>query len=344
MKEVLKMNENIIKNRSELLFLYDVEDGNPNGDPADENKPRIDDDTNINIVTDVRLKRTVRDYLMQKGFEIFVREISNDKGEIQDAKARARNFLTTTGGSLEVQMGEIKNTILEKCIDVRLFGGTIPVELKIKKMKKEENTDNDTEEESKKKSSITLTGPVQFKMGRSLNKVKLQYIKGTGAFASDIGKEQKTFREEWILYYSLICFYGIVNENAAKETKLTEEDVNHLLDGMWNGTKNLISRSKMAHNPRILLKINYKEKNYHIGDIDKLVKYSSDLADEEVRDISNLRIDLTKLIETLEKNKDKIESLDWKVDDRVKTFINGSERKLSDILTEAHLNNKELSL
>ena len=53
----------VIKNRSELLFLYDITDANPNGDPIDENKPRIDEETGINIVTDVRLKRTVRDYL-----------------------------------------------------------------------------------------------------------------------------------------------------------------------------------------------------------------------------------------------------------------------------------------
>jgi len=53
----------MIKNRSEILFIYDVKDANPNGDPLDENKPRIDEETNMNIVTDVRLKRTIRDYL-----------------------------------------------------------------------------------------------------------------------------------------------------------------------------------------------------------------------------------------------------------------------------------------
>jgi len=57
------MSDNTIKNRSEILFIYDVKDANPNGDPIDENKPRIDEETGINYVTDVRLKRTVRDYL-----------------------------------------------------------------------------------------------------------------------------------------------------------------------------------------------------------------------------------------------------------------------------------------
>ena len=84
----------VIKSRSEIVFLYDIKDANPNGDPLDENKPRIDEETGINIVTDVRLKRTIRDYLMNfKNEEIFVREITDEAGKIQDAKLRAKDFL-----------------------------------------------------------------------------------------------------------------------------------------------------------------------------------------------------------------------------------------------------------
>ncbi len=69
-----------LTNRSEILFLYDIQNANPNGDPNDENKPRIDEETGNNIVTDVRLKRTIRDYLMEeKKQEIFVREIVYDE-------------------------------------------------------------------------------------------------------------------------------------------------------------------------------------------------------------------------------------------------------------------------
>jgi len=159
----------MIKNRQEILFLYDVTDANPNGDPLDENKPRIDEETGVNIVTDVRLKRTIRDYLFSyKGYDgsngkdIFVRELESEKGGIKDGKARAKDF------------NEDLNEIIEKAIDIRLFGGVIPLD----------------------KASITFTGPVQFGMGRSLNKVSLKHIKGTGAFASGEGKAQKTFREE----------------------------------------------------------------------------------------------------------------------------------------------------
>jgi CRISPR/Cas system type I-B associated protein Csh2 (Cas7 group RAMP superfamily) len=59
-----KMSE-IITNRREIVFIYDIVNSNSNGDPVDENKPRIDEETGLNIVTDVRLKRTIRDYLYE---------------------------------------------------------------------------------------------------------------------------------------------------------------------------------------------------------------------------------------------------------------------------------------
>lgn len=310
MVEVKKVSE-AIKNRSEILFLYDIKDANPNGDPLDENKPRIDEENGINIVTDVRLKRTIRDYLMNfKNEQIFVREITDEEGHIQDAKLRAKDFLNGVNELENMGFNKKKNVIKEKilneCIDVRLFGATIPLELAVKK--------------KKVKGSIILTGPVQFRIGRSLHKVELKHIKGTGAFASKEGATQKTFREEDILPYSLIAFYGIVNENAAQHTELTEDDVKLLLEGMWNGTKNLISRSKVGQMPRLLLKVNYKEKNYHIGDLDRLItiKNLENLNQEGIRDISEIVLDANQLVETLNKNEGKIESIDMKIDDRVK--------------------------
>ena len=175
-------------NRSELLFCYDITNGNPNGDPLDDNKPRIDEEGEINIVTDVRLKRTIRDYLADyKDKEIFVQEIVDDEGIVQDAKTRLNDYYNKEYDSLS----EFNNDLLSQCIDIRLFGATIPSEIKINK---------------KKVSSIVFTGPVQFRMGKSLNKVELNHIKGTGAFASTTGKTQKTFREEYLLPYSFDPF------------------------------------------------------------------------------------------------------------------------------------------
>lgn len=315
---------NDVKNRSEIVFLYDVKDANPNGDPLDENKPRIDEETGINIVTDVRLKRTIRDYRMNfKDQEIFVREKTDEKGNIQDAKLRAKDFLNDVkdieSKGFNEEKNIIKDKIVESCIDVRLFGATIPLDLSIKEGSKTKSVTG----------SITLTGPVQFRMGRSLHKVEMKHIKGTGAFASRADATQKTFREEDILPYSLICFYGIINENAAKHTKLTEEDVELLLDGLWNGTKNLISRSKAGQMPRLLLKVNYKESNYHIGDLDKRIKLRSEKNDVEIRDISDVVLDASELIETLNRNKDKIESIDIRYDERVNVDFSSLDKEIS---------------
>lgn len=309
----------LVKNRSEIVFFYDIKDANPNGDPLDENKPRIDEETGINIVTDVRLKRTIRDYLMNfKGEEIFVREIADENGIIQDAKQRANNFLEKDdlkGSSFNKQKEAIKKAILNKCIDTRLFGATIPLDISVKEGNKVKNVTG----------SITLTGPVQFRMGRSLHKVELKHIKGTGAFAAGKDKRQKTFREEDILPYSLISFYGIINENAAKHTLLTNNDISLLLEGIWNGTKNLISRSKVGQSPRLLLKVNYKEENYHIGDLDKLIKIKDikNIAEEKIRDISEIELDTSELVEILNSDKEKIESIDLKINDRVKINLEG---------------------
>jgi len=118
---------------------------------------------------------------------------------------------------------------------------------------------------------ITCTGPVQFRFGRTLHPVEPQFYKGTTVFPSGEGKEQGTFTDIHKIPYGLIAFYGVVNENAAKDTKLTQEDVNLLYEGIWNGTKNLITRSKFSHNPKLLVVIDYKEPNFFIGDIDKLL-------------------------------------------------------------------------
>ncbi|MGB4306281.1 MAG: type I-B CRISPR-associated protein Cas7/Csh2 [Methanosarcina flavescens] len=326
-----------VNRRSEIVFLYDIKDGNPNGDPLDENKPRIDEETGINLVTDVRFKRTIRDHLYKfRGKEIFVREISDENGSIQDAKMRARDFLTIEEplDSFETGKNVINENLLADCIDVRLFGGTVPLELKVKKGNK---TDKET-------GSITHTGPIQFKIGRSMHKVFTKHFRGTGAFASKEGASQKTFREEDFLPYSLINFYGIINENAAKDTKLSEEDIDLLLDGMWNGTKNLISRSKVGQVPRLLLKVNYKEGNYHIGDLNNLLSLKSDLIDEEIRDISQVRIEVRKLIEVLGKNKDKIENAQLCMDGSVVFTYGGEEIDFEKSLVEAGISTEILSM
>ncbi len=293
-----------IKNRSEILFLYDVKDANPNGDPVDENKPRIDEETGVNIVTDVRLKRTIRDYLHDyKKQEIFVLEARDEKGNLKTKEQRLQEFNNNP------------KEVIDKCIDIRLFGATTAVEDK----------------------TMALTGPVQFKFGRSLHKVDMTFIKGTTVMPSGAEKKQGTFTERYIVPYSLIVFYGIVNETAASQQliPLSGQDILLMLEAIWNGTKNLISGTKFGQMPRLLLQVVYKQGlNFYIGELDKLISISTDKADEALRDISEVKVEVGQLIEALKKHREKIEAIRFKLDPRVSITQDNKDINLVDALQD----------
>jgi CRISPR-associated protein Csh2 len=296
-----------INKKTEILFLYDIENANPNGDPMNENRPRFDAETGTALVSDVRLKRTVRDYWFdyegfngKEGKDIFVRELMyNDdkdpqKKYVQDGKRRADNFKSD------------EETILDTCIDIRVFGGVIPL----------------------KNDSITLTGPVQFQMGRSLNKVEIITEQGTGAFASGEKKGQATFRTEYKLPYAIIGFNGIVNDKAAEKSKMTEEDLQLLLKGIWEGTKNLISRSKFGQRPLLLLAVTFCD-SYYLGGMRQKLKLVSEMNEEAIRSVNDYSVDVTGLFESLKKVSDKIESLYVVVADELKLVNNGETVKFA---------------
>ncbi len=290
----------IISNRSELLFLYDIENANPNGDPLNENRPRFDTESSTILVSDVRLKRTIRDYWYEyKGFngqgenqDIFVRETTyteGDKEYIKDGKRRAKDFQ------------EQATIILNKCIDIRVFGGVIPLS-------------ND---------SITKIGPVQFQMGRSLNKTEIIEEQGTGAFASGDKKGQATFRTEYKIPYAVIGFNGVINEKSAQYSTMNEDDKALLIEGIWEGTKNLISRSKFGQAPLFLLTIDYNEP-FYIGNLRQRLKLDCGEKNEmQIRSTNDFKLDVTELVEVLKANKDKIAALSLKTDSRLTTINKG---------------------
>ncbi len=282
-----------INTRSEILFLYEIENANPNGDPLNENRPRFDTEDNKVLVSDVRLKRTIRDYWFEyKGFngsngkDIFVRET---KYEID-----GKSFVTSGKQRAEI-FKESKDKVLETCIDVRVFGGILPI----------------------KGDTFTFTGPTQFQMGKSLHEVDIVTEQGTGAFASGEKKGQATFRIEYKVPYALIGFNGIINEKAAQYTSMTEEDKDLLIDGIWNGTKNLISRSKFGQVPMLLLIVNYKEP-FYIGGLRQLLKLRTDKNDLQIRGTEDYALDISKIRNALRENSDKIENILVQVDPRLK--------------------------
>jgi CRISPR-associated protein Csh2 len=288
----------IISNRSELLFLYDIENANPNGDPLNENRPRFDTESSTILVSDVRLKRTIRDYWFEyKGYngqgdnqDIFVRETKYEDGGkeyIKDGKRRAKDFQ------------ELANVIIDKCIDIRVFGGVIPLS-------------ND---------SITYIGPVQFQMGKSLNKTEIIEEQGTGAFASGDKKLQATFRTEYKIPYAIIGFNGVINEKSAQYSKMNEADKALLMEGIWYGTKNLISRSKFGQAPLFLLSIDYNEP-FYIGNLRQRVKLNcGEMNEMQIRSTNDFKLDVTELVAILKANKDKIANISLRVDSRL-TMVN----------------------
>ncbi len=145
-------------------------------------------------------------------------------------------------------------------------------------------------------------------MGRSLNQTEVATEQGTGAFASGDKKSQATFRTEYKLPYALIGVNGIVNEKAAQYSTMTEDDKTLLLEGLWEGTKNLISRSKFGQNPVLLLNVEYKEA-FYIGNLRQRVKLVSSKNDLEIRSIEDITLDISDLLAELKKYKDKIEKV-----------------------------------
>lgn len=289
-----------LRTRSEILFLYDVTDANPNGDPIDENRPRVDEETGQNMVSDVRLKRTVRDYLFgYKGCEVFVRGIVESDGKLRTKEKR------------QEELGSTAESILEKCVDLRLFGATIAV----------------------KGQSMTATGPVQFKFGRSLHPVEVVHVRGTTVMPSGTDRAQGTFTDAFILPYSLIAFYGVVNENAAalhnqmplpREVWLTEEDVALMLEGLWHGTKQLISRSKFGQMPRLLLHIVYKDAGFFLGQLDHLVRLETyGKQGQQLRRVEELALDVTQLAVRLDGNRQRIRRVQWAWDPDLSLLVEG---------------------
>lgn len=290
----------VISQRSEILFLYDCKLCNPNGDPLDANRPRMDEANSQCLVTDVRLKRTIRDYLMENGYDgkdpdkdIFIRD-EDDKPVTGDQRSKAYKD---------------KEEFVSKFIDVRLFGGV--------SAPKVDKASKDSKEKEKK--VFNLTGPVQFGMGRSLNRVNVNFIKGTGAFATSEGAGNKTFREEYNITYGLIGFHAVINENAARHTHLSEADVELLIDAIWNGTKGLLSRSKKGHMPRLLVKINYNSPQFFIGDLVERLSLDFDkgVKEEALTDVEDFTINTSVLNKVLKEHSDKIALITVMKDERL---------------------------
>ena len=118
-----------------------------------------------------------------------------------------------------------------------------------------------------------------------------------------------------------------------------------LIDGLWNGTKNLISRSKVGQMPRLLISVTYKEKNYHIGDLNALIKKGkTEVPDEEIRDITQIPLDISALIDAFAANTAKIDHIEYCIDPRLNLTVKEKAVALEEVLKSAKCLSNQINL
>ncbi|ELZ68873.1 CRISPR-associated Csh2 family protein [Haloferax prahovense DSM 18310] len=302
-----------ISNRSEIFMLTDARNANPNGDPRRDDRPRRDDN-DIGIVTDSRFKRYVRDQLTEDGFgvllesprfipegvstreELYLRLMDMDPEKIADADSET-----------------IAKRFLERSTDTRLFGATVTI--------KGDANDDDaelTDEESDAVDAIRASlprqyiGPIQFGHGESLHPVALNDESNQLAvtLSSSTENEQGTFADDHRVRFGVYSFTAVVNENAAKNTGLSERDVKRLDSVVWRAWKNqTLTRSKVGQEPRLYLRVEYSTDSFHLGDLDLGVELADEDAYPTFSDITDATLNVDGLVEQLAAHESHIEAV-----------------------------------
>lgn len=315
----------IIANNSDFLFLYDASQCNPNGDPDQENKPRMDYDTDTNLVTDTRVKRYIRDFLKMTGYEVFV-DMEGDSKVSADSKLKA-----VIGRLLDDEMEldkvfaenpEMKNRFLE----VKEKSKIISSEQMLKFIQDKKNRElcyrlnlfllsylvkqkfidirlfgSAFAIEGFNKSYI---GPIQLNWGYSLNKVQLMESNSIVTIMND---DNSTFGKDYRVHYSLLAFNGTINKYAASATGLTSEDLKIFRNSIWDSIPSLPTRSKLNQYPKLYIEIVYNDgfHNGYFGDLRNLLSATPlDGKDaKQVRKFNEITLDLKPLKSIIAENK-----------------------------------------
>lgn len=208
-----------IENRYEFVLFFDVENGNPNGDPDAGNMPRIDPETSFGLVSDVCIKRKIRNYVALTkenidGYEIYVQEgaVLNQ----QHAKAYVAKGLDPKAKlkAAEITDAKLKDFMCEHFFDVRTFGAVMTTEVNCGQVR----------------------GPVQLTFSRSLDPIVPQEITVTRMAVTnekDLEKE-RTMGRKHIVNYALYRVEGFISAPLAQQTGFTEEDLKLLWEALIN--------------------------------------------------------------------------------------------------------------
>jgi CRISPR-associated protein Csh2 len=309
-------DSDILNNRSEIIFAYDAKDTNPNGNPLSANdKPRIDETTGTAVVTDVRLKRYIRDQLDDDGYGVYIQNPT--KSDADSVLDRDDLFSAVTGID-EDDLGdmtgsEAADTFLSNATDVRYFGATC-------------SFSSDFQDELGEGFPGQFIGPVQFSHARSLNTVvqKSEAKQLSTVVSSGGDAEQGTFATDNRLQYAFIPFHGVVNEVGADDTLLSQTDVERLDTLLWRALKNqTLTRSKIGHQPRLYLRVEYATDAFHIGTLDDGLELTQETPDAELRKIVDIVLGVDGLLSDIKTYSNHIDTVHVAADQHLTVEVDG---------------------
>lgn len=209
-----------LKNRIDFVYIFDVQDGNPNGDPDAGNLPRVDAETGMGLVTDVCLKRKVRNYVQvakkqADGYDIFVKEkaVLNDEIDKAHDNSEVKNIQNE-----KEKTDAARKFMCKAYYDIRTFGAVM----------------------STGKNAGQVRGPIQLTFARSVDPVATsehsitRIAVATKAEAEKQKGENHTMGRKATVPYGLYVCHGFVSANLAKQTGFSEEDLNLFFEALKN--------------------------------------------------------------------------------------------------------------
>ena len=204
-----------LKNRIDFVYIFDVQDGNPNGDPDAGNLPRVDAETGMGLVTDVCLKRKVRNYVqvakqLADGYDIFIKE----KAVLDSIVNQTYDLSEITQAPQNERRAIAKKVMCRNYYDIRTFGAVIATSGK----------------------QDQVRGPIQMTFARSIAPVAtLEHSITRMAVTkeADLEKERTMGRKATIPYGLYVC-HGFISANLAKQTGFSEEDLDLFFDALKN--------------------------------------------------------------------------------------------------------------
>ena len=234
-REKIKMSE-AIKNRYEFMILFDVENGNPNGDPDAGNLPRIDPESGYGLVTDVCLKRKIRNYVelvkeSEPGYRIYVKEgvplNRSDNEAYQSIGVTDKSVKEAKKKDPDIDL-KIRNYMCDNFFDIRTFGAVMTTFVKAAL------------------NCGQVRGPVQLGFAKSIDSVISQEVTITRvAITTEKDAEEKKTEigRKSIIPYALYRTEGYVSANLARKvTGFSEED----LELLWQAIINMFENDHSA--------------------------------------------------------------------------------------------------